>query len=92
MSKNTPKLSTIVGEKFRITHVKLLKILLNYPPWLGKILELLIFTAKNTAKLSTMVGENFRITYLKWLKIHLNYPPWLEKSSELPILNGKKHT
>ena len=36
MAKNTPKLSTMVGENFRITHLKWLKMHLNYPPWLEK--------------------------------------------------------
>ena len=42
MAKNAPKLSTMVGEYFRVTHLKWLKIDLDYPPWLQKILELVL--------------------------------------------------
>ena len=45
MANNDLKLSTMGGENFEMYITQILKIILNYPPWLGKVLK---FTSPNS--------------------------------------------
>ena len=84
MAKNAFKLSTMVGENFEFTHFNWLKMHLNYPPWLEKILE---FTHLKWLKMHLnyppWLEKILEFTHFNWLKNALKFSTMVGENFEI---------
>ena len=79
MSAKSAKLQKIILKLLKLSN-QWLKMHLNCPPWLEKILK---FTGLAWLKMRSncppWLEKILKFTGLEWLKMHSNCPPWFEK-------------